>query len=108
MQPLPGADEQSIRFAENSIKNYSNLSARIAENGAEGILEDFPKRSVQTCTGIRFQCRCSREKALSAVLSMGKQEAFNLCKELGKVTVHCPDCNTDYEFTEKEITGIFE
>lgn len=107
-QPLPGASEESICFAEQKIALFSNVSRMIAERGAEGILEEFFDVKAEDGRTIRFKCRCSRQRASSAVLSMGKKDALALCSELGKVTVHCPDCNTDYDFTEQEITELFE
>lgn len=107
LQPLPGASEEAICYAEETITRFAQISRMIAEDGAEGILREIFGAETAEIREIRFRCRCSRERAASAVLSAGKKDAEELIKELGKITVHCPDCNTDYEFDERDLTELF-
>lgn len=108
LQPLPGASEEAISYAEEKIGHFGNISALIAEKGADGILKDF--FGVEQCSDmreIRFCCRCSRRRAASMILSMGKEDAEALLAERGKICVHCHDCNTDYLFGREDLDGIF-
>ena len=107
LQPMPAASEEAIAFAEQKITNFSNLSSLIAEKGAEGILKEYFGVESAEAREISFRCRCSREKAASAVLSMGREDAEKLLEEAGEIAVHCHDCNTDYLFGAEDIAALF-
>ncbi len=107
LQPMPQASEETISYAEKKIAEFSNLSALIAEEGAERILRERFGQERYEEREIVFRCRCSRAKAASAVLSMGREDAEKLLEEEGAIAVHCHDCNTDYVFTREEIAALF-
>ncbi len=107
LQPLPGAGEEAISFAEKKIGEFSDISSRIAEEGAEGVLRRFGA-GAPSVRGLEFRCRCSRERAANAVLSMGREDARALLSEEGVISVHCHDCNTDYLFDEKDVEELFK
>ncbi len=107
LQPMPGAGEEAVSFAETAISRFGNLSALIAEKGAEGILKEYFSVENAEAREIVFRCRCSREKAASAVLSIGRADAEKLLREEGGIAVHCHDCNTDYLFGEEDIAALF-
>ena len=107
LQPLPGASEEAICYAEERIAKFGRISSIISEKGAEGILKEYFDTEATDKREIFFRCRCNRKRAASAVLSMGEADARALLKEYGEVNVHCPDCNTDYVFKEEEIAELF-
>ena len=83
------------------------VDQQIAEKGAEGILKEYFAAENAEAREIVFRCRCSREKAASAVLSMGREDAEKLLEEAGEISVHCHDCNTDYFFGKEEVAALF-
>ncbi len=107
LQPMPGASEEAISFAEEKIGLFSNISALIAEKGAKRLLEEEFGVTDAAVREISFRCRCSREKAASAVLSMGREDAESLLEEAGEIVVHCHDCNTDYLFGREDVAALF-
>lgn len=107
LQPLPGASEQSLQYAEEKIAHFENVSRLIAEQGAKKILKETFGVEQYNEREIKFRCHCSRRRALSAILSMGEADARALLKEQGGINVHCHDCNTDYNFSEEEINELF-
>ncbi len=107
LQPMPGASEEAVCFAEQKIAGFSGISSLIAERGAEGILKDCFHAENAEAREIVFRCRCSREKAASAVLSMGRADAEKLLEEEGMIAVHCHDCNTDYLFGKEDVAVLF-
>ncbi len=107
LQPLPGASEEAVCYAENAIGKFSNVSALIARLGAKGILKEYFSAEDADVRDIVFRCRCSRERAAAAVLSMGREDAEALLGETGEVVVHCHDCNTDYIFRKKDVAALF-
>jgi len=106
LQPLPGASEETICFAEREIQEFSKLSSRLLNEGAEGILAYFKAVSVER-REISYHCHCSREKIGRLVISLGKEEADRLLKEQGNISVHCHYCNTDYIFGREETEALF-
>ena len=56
---------------------------------------------------IVFRCHCSRERAASAVLAMGRRDAYDLLAARGCINVHCHYCNTDYTFDENDLRMLF-
>ena len=106
LQPMPYAGEAAIDFAEKRIAQYPDLSRVIETRGAQGILSDFSAKDV-VVREARFACHCSRERAASAVLAMGRADALALLAEQGKIAVHCHYCNTDYTFDEGDVNAIF-
>ena len=107
LQPLPFAKEENIDRAAREIEKYSSLSTLIAESGISPILEAFGAKELQE-REFSYRCRCSRTRAEDAVLALGKQEAYDAVRELGKISVHCDYCNTDYLIDERRLDELFE
>lgn len=107
LQPLPGASEESVSRAEKEIGRFSRVSSLIEEMGAEGIMRSFGVREWEE-REVVFRCRCSRERAERALLSLGKRDAESLLETEGVITVHCHDCNTDYRFGKEDTERIFK
>ncbi len=106
LQPLPGAGEEAISYCEKEIAKFREISSLIGERGAEGVLrmltdEPFDRREFS------FRCHCSRKRAAGAVLSLGKEDAFALIREEGKISVHCHYCNRDYIFEREDVVRLF-
>ncbi len=106
LQPLPGAGEEAVSFCEEQISRFGAVSSLIADRGAQGILRMFTDETYDE-RKIRFRCHCSRKRAESAVLSLGKEDALALIGEQGAITVHCHYCNTDYTFTKEDAERLF-
>lgn len=107
LQPLPGASEEAISRAEEAIAGFSRISSRIEEEGAERIVASFSPETDAERREIFFRCHCSRERISSVIASLGKQEAENIIREQGKISVYCHYCNTTYDFTGEEVAAIF-
>lgn len=107
MEPLPGASEEILSRTEREIARFASISFMIEKTGAEEIsksVEDSPR----TARAIRFQCNCSRKKTAELILSLGVKEARDILKTEGKISVHCHECNTTYEFSEKDVDALFK
>lgn len=106
LQPLPGADEETLRRTEAEIGKFSALSSMIAEIGAEGVLTGVEAQSFET-REVRWQCFCSRKKTEALVLSLGLNDARALLESEGKISVYCHYCNTDYIFGKEDVEALF-
>lgn len=54
-----------------------------------------------------FKCTCSREKCEQALLQVGKDEAYDILKEHGKIAMHCDYCGHHYRFDGADLQTLF-
>ena len=50
-----------------------------------------------------FRCSCSRERTLSALTTIGREEIDSILREQGAVSMDCEFCNQQYVFTPEEL-----
>lgn len=106
LQPLPGAGEEAVSYCEEEIAKFGGLSSLIEERGAEGVLKMFTDGPFDR-REFSFRCHCSRKRAAGAVLSLGREDAFALIGEEGRIAVHCHYCNTEYVFEKEDVVRLF-
>ncbi len=61
----------------------------------------FPPRE------IKFKCSCNRKRSENAIASLGRNEAFELLKEQGKISIDCQFCGKHYAFKEDDLLRLF-
>ncbi|WP_075186239.1 Hsp33 family molecular chaperone HslO [Teredinibacter haidensis] len=61
----------------------------------------FPARD------IRFKCSCTRQRSENAIVSLGREEAVDLLKQKGKITIDCQFCGKHYSFKDADIEKLF-
>ena len=54
-----------------------------------------------------FKCRCSRERVVGMLTSLGEAEVQSVLAEQGKVEVHCDFCNRAYTFDAVDVAQLF-
>lgn len=54
-----------------------------------------------------FHCGCSREKSASAILTIAKQEVYDILTKDGTISLHCDYCGTNYAFDENQISALY-
>ena len=106
LQPLPNAGEDVLARTEREIGKFGNISSMIAAIGARGVLESVEKSAFEE-REVRYRCFCSRAKTASLILSLGKEDAYELLNTEGKISVYCHYCNTDYVFYERDVAALF-
>jgi molecular chaperone Hsp33 len=57
--------------------------------------------------GIYFACSCSRNKVSNMLRSISQQEAADVLREQGNISVDCEFCGQTYEFDEIDIAEIY-
>ncbi len=67
----------------------------------EEIVELFPAEQVY------YECLQEREKFEKIVFDLGEQDARDLLKERGEITIHNEICNTHVFFNEEDLDRIF-
>ena len=113
IQLLPFPDDKTVDLIERNAADLSNVS-RLFERGmtneeiAELALRDIPYDIFDTLE-VEYKCDCSRERMLSKIKSLGKNEIAKMLDEQeaeGKpreLTAVCRFCNSEYTFNEKTL-----
>jgi molecular chaperone Hsp33 len=58
-------------------------------------------------TPVFFRCRCSRERVIGMLRSLGAEEIRSVLAERGEVEVRCDFCNRAYRFDSVDIEQLF-
>ncbi|UGA54912.1 Hsp33 family molecular chaperone HslO [Vibrio sp. VB16] len=54
-----------------------------------------------------FHCGCSRDKSGSAILTVAKDEVYDILATEGTISLHCDYCGTDYSFDENQVADLY-
>lgn len=56
---------------------------------------------------VAFHCGCSRERSASAILTVAKDEIYDILASEGTISLHCDYCGTSYSFDENDVSELF-
>ena len=104
---LPGAPDGVIDILENNVVNTGAVTDILKhDGGADLLLESvmnglFPR--VLSRQGVEYRCTCSRERFLSAILSLSKSELEDMKEKGEPIETSCQFCNAVYNFELNEI-----
>ena len=91
-------------FSEKLLDHENNLLDLISEIFPDLDEQDFTGRDkIQT---INFKCRCSRERSISALKILGKEEILKIIKEDKDAELRCHFCNNLYRVKEEELKSL--
>ena len=118
-QILPKAerDYSLIAILENrcrEINSFSELLNKKGNNLITLIEEIFPDLDqsqediLSTSQKVHFKCRCSRERSLSALKILGKDELNEMIQDDGKAELICQFCKKVYLITKKELISLID
>ncbi len=110
LQQLPGQNDD-----DDSWERITHLGSTIKDEEllgleAQEILhrlyheEDVRLFDAET---IYFKCSCSRDKVTNMLRSISHEEASDIIKEQGNISVDCEFCGKTYDFDEIDIAGIY-
>ena len=109
VQQLPGVEASEA---------WNRLCTHSAGLGAHDLLYAAPEALVRRSASIddvrlfsgsavRFECRCSRDRVLGVLRSLGEAEVQDVLREQGKVTVTCDFCHRPYVFDAIDVAQVF-
>lgn len=107
VQALPGASEENIVEAEKIVNSLGNISALIEEIGAEGVINRYFGEGEYEKYYPEYKCLCNRENIERIIVSLGKDEAFDIIEKEGSIKVGCQFCNKEYVFTKEDAEKLF-
>lgn len=106
---LPGATIDRIEVLEDRLEKLPPLSELIRrfesiESILKIIFEDIPYIILEK-RNIRYHCPCSRERAKTTLILLGKDELSSIIEE-GSTEVTCVFCGSRYYFDKEELEEI--
>ncbi len=111
IQLMPGAPEEIIFILEERIKEETARRRTVTSMMEEGM---DPKQILEYMLEgmgytelyqhpVRYECKCSRKKVESAIVSIGREELKRLYEEEETIRVTCQFCDKEYTFDKAEI-----
>lgn len=117
VQVMPGHEDENFdnaisRIQEN-LENMASLSFLIQQGKMPEELVDIVFSGVQKVdlmarVPVVFSCRCSKERAVSTLITMGKEELEKIAQKENEIEVKCHFCNEVYKFSRNEIKDIIK
>ena len=107
LQPLPFASEETLERVRNT--RLEELLTSVKKVGVEAAAAELDvERAVWDFRKAEYKCNCSKTYLTRVLVPLGEEELRRIVKEDGEIRIHCHYCNSDYEFTDSDIDGIFK
>ena len=104
IQAMPGCAEETLAQLEENI-SLTPYVTQLLELGytPEKMIETIARGldvTIQESIELSYKCRCSREKILGALATLGQEDK--------ETEVHCQFCNETYKFSGEEIARLLK
>lgn len=111
IQAMPGCAEETLAQLEENI-SLTPYDTQLLELGytPEKMIETIARGldvTIQESIELSYKCRCSREKILGALATLG-QEDISAMSQDEETEVHCQFCNETYKFSGEEIARLLK
>ena len=111
IQAMPGCAEETLAQLEENI-SLTPYVTQLLELGytPEKIIETIARGldvTIQESIELSYKCRCSREKILGALATLG-QEDISAMSQDEETEVHCQFCNETYKFSGEESARLLK
>ena len=111
IQAMPGCAEETLEQLEENI-SLTPYVTQLLELGytPEKMIETIARGldvTIQESIELSYKCRCSREKILGALATLG-QEDISAMSQDEETEVHCQFCNETYKFSGEEIARLLK
>lgn len=111
IQAMPGCSEETLAQLEENI-SLTPYVTQLLELGytPEKMIETIARGldvTIQESIELSYKCRCSREKILGALATLG-QEDISAMSQDEETEVHCQFCNETYKFSGEEIARLLK
>jgi molecular chaperone Hsp33 len=114
--PAPGAQGEAAAAGVQDL--WEEATALLGTLGAEELLATEPELLLQRLFGahdlrlfeaepVAFACRCDRERVMSLLRGLGREEVESILAEQGAVTVTCEFCQRPYRFDAVDAAQLF-
>lgn len=108
MQALPGCDDETALKAQKIVFEYQDVSTHIKELGAKGICDTRFKDYYFNERFTEYKCICSKDYIDGVILSLGKDELYDILNEQGVISVDCQYCDKKYRYTREDVDELLK
>ena len=98
-------DFEHLEQLTNTIKDEELFS--LEANELLYRLYNQEKVQLFTPQPVEFHCGCSRERSAGAILSVAKDEIYDILAKDGTISLHCDYCGTRYTFNESDVQELY-
>lgn len=115
VQVMPGHDAEgtthTVAQVEDNIAKMGSVSLLVQEGATPEELAREAFRGISDVTlmdriATGFACKCSRERAVKTLITLGKEDLEKLAGERDETEVRCHFCNEVYLFSKDELKEI--
>ncbi|HVS02813.1 MAG TPA: Hsp33 family molecular chaperone HslO [Thermoanaerobaculia bacterium] len=106
VEVLPGAREESVRRLEQNIAASAEVSRTLESGGLAGLEETVLAGldpQLRQSQGVRYHCRCSRERFLGHLQGLSAEQLEELGLEEEMAIAECAFCGAAYQFQTSEL-----
>ena len=113
--PKSEVNQDLIDLLEDKCKKISSFSKHLQDCNDDlvGLLDylfsDLKPQILESSDyiqEIKFKCRCSRDRSLSALKLLGKSELISILKEDGNAEMKCEFCKSTYNIDEEDLKSL--
>ena len=115
--PKRETDPALVALLEERCKDFNPFSQKLQDcqnNLTTLIKEVFPdldkyeEEYILTKQEVKFKCKCSRERSISALKLLGEEELKDILKKDGKAELKCQFCNNVYLIDKEELNKLIK
>lgn len=113
LQLLPEEDQQDTQdfYLETAKFAGLDITEQFFALDNQALLQHlFPQQDIRLFDHkpVTFHCDCSIDRMKNAIITLGKDEAYDILNEHHTVEVSCDFCSRQYNFTRSDVDAIFE
>ena len=108
MQALPGCDDETAQKAQEIILKYQDISTTIKNLSASGIVKEHFKGNYFTERTPVYKCICSKDYIDGLIISLGKEELYDILKEQGEIRIECQYCDKKYVYDKEDVDKLLK
>ncbi len=113
VQLLPELAESQLAIMTERLTDFPPMSKLLVDGhgAADAVLAELLYGMPFTELGdspLRFECKCSRQRVIETLATVGRAELDQLMKSGKPVEVACDFCGTDYAITPEQIRGLLD
>ncbi len=110
LQLMPGVEPETIAALERSVAKAPSVTEMIRAGADAGemmrqVLGDIPFEILQTHP-VRFQCKCSYERAVNIVGMLGEEEVRDMLEKDNGAELTCHFCSAVYYLDDVALQNI--
>ncbi|AZI42313.1 Hsp33 family molecular chaperone HslO [Deinococcus psychrotolerans] len=109
VQAMPGVSDETLQALEQNIAAMGSFTDNLRRVSLLEVMEKATAGlnlvAAPQAQAARFQCRCSRERAVASLAFFDMSERQNMIEDGGQEVV-CHWCNEHYHFSVSEIAAL--